>query len=588
LYCNKTTAAGTYAQVGQYWNHLRHIISQPDGYRAVEMLTNTVAPTIVNGFYWLNDEMYKVEDSVATAVGTGGGSGDVSTDAIWDAAGDLAVGTGPDTAGRLAIGTEGQVLTVVATTLSWATQSSVGLAASISDGDTTHAPDGNSVFDALSGKENHHGVQAIGAISFDSSGHVFSVASTTYWWQGTIFTTAVPVTCDLDLTADRDHASASLTTNTLYYFYFKDATGKLYWSPVFWNLKTMVPVATVFWNGSAGAISKESHGHTRNIDWHIWSHLTVGARYGSGLDKTYPSTSVDESLQIETGTLYDEDLIVTTGQQTTMRAYYKTNSTTWTFADFSFPFTGSAGSPTYLDTDTYTLTTFASNRYACYWVFATTDIDKPIAVIPSHVSASYSQITTARTELQPTVSGINPEWKLIYRFIFAGDGQFQESSDYRLQTSLAGAVSSSTTAGAVSFAPSGSIISTTVQGAIEELDSPIYRGVVFDGGGLPIVAGKKAFFRVPSTGTIVGAYAMADVSGSIEIAVWKDTFANFPPTVADVISASAPITLSAAQTVEDLTLTGWTKTVTAGDVICLNVNALATSITWVSAGLIIQ
>jgi hypothetical protein len=115
-----------------------------------------------------------------------------------------------------------------------------------------------------------------------------------------------------------------------------------------------------------------------------------------------------------------------------------------------------------------------------------------------------------------------------------------------------------------------------------------YRGVVFDGGGLPIVAGKKAFFRVANSGTIIGAYAMADVSGSIEIAVWKDTFANFPPTIADIISASAPITLSSAQTVEDLTLTGWTKTVTAGDVICLNVNALATSITWVSAGLIIQ
>ena len=34
----------------------------------------------------------------------GAGGGDVSTDAIWDAAGDLAVGTGADTAGRLAKG----------------------------------------------------------------------------------------------------------------------------------------------------------------------------------------------------------------------------------------------------------------------------------------------------------------------------------------------------------------------------------------------------------------------------------------------------------------------------------------------------
>jgi hypothetical protein len=73
--------------------------------------------------------------------------------------------------------------------------------------------------------------------------------------------------------------------------------------------------------------------------------------------------------------------------------------------------------------------------------------------------------------VQPVVTGVNPEWKLIYRFIYTGDGQFMESADYRLQTSLAGAVSSATTAGAVSFAPSGDVASTTVQGAIEELDT---------------------------------------------------------------------------------------------------------------------
>jgi hypothetical protein len=51
-----------------------------------------------------------------------GGSGDVATDAIWDAAGDLAVGSGANTAARLAIGTALQVLRVNsgATALEWA------------------------------------------------------------------------------------------------------------------------------------------------------------------------------------------------------------------------------------------------------------------------------------------------------------------------------------------------------------------------------------------------------------------------------------------------------------------------------------
>lgn len=43
-------------------------------------------------------------------VDPGGGGGDVSADAIWDAKGDLAVGSGVDTADNLPVGTDGQVL----------------------------------------------------------------------------------------------------------------------------------------------------------------------------------------------------------------------------------------------------------------------------------------------------------------------------------------------------------------------------------------------------------------------------------------------------------------------------------------------
>lgn len=43
------------------------------------------------------------------------GGGDVATDNIWDAKGDLAVGTGSNTATRVAVGTSGQVLTADST-----------------------------------------------------------------------------------------------------------------------------------------------------------------------------------------------------------------------------------------------------------------------------------------------------------------------------------------------------------------------------------------------------------------------------------------------------------------------------------------
>jgi hypothetical protein len=59
----------------------------------------------------------------------GGGGGSVATDAIWDAKGDLAVGTGSDTASRLAVGTDGHVLTADSTQstgVKWATPSGGG------------------------------------------------------------------------------------------------------------------------------------------------------------------------------------------------------------------------------------------------------------------------------------------------------------------------------------------------------------------------------------------------------------------------------------------------------------------------------
>jgi hypothetical protein len=51
------------------------------------------------------------EDYVDTAVGGGGGAGSVAADAIWNAKGDIAVGTGSNSADNVPHGTDGQVLT---------------------------------------------------------------------------------------------------------------------------------------------------------------------------------------------------------------------------------------------------------------------------------------------------------------------------------------------------------------------------------------------------------------------------------------------------------------------------------------------
>lgn len=58
-------------------------------------------------------------DAIVYPADIGSGSGSVATDAIWDAAGDLAVGTGANTAARLAIGSAGTHLTSNGTTAAW-------------------------------------------------------------------------------------------------------------------------------------------------------------------------------------------------------------------------------------------------------------------------------------------------------------------------------------------------------------------------------------------------------------------------------------------------------------------------------------
>jgi hypothetical protein len=72
---------------------------------------------------------------------------------------------------------------------------------------------------------------------------------------------------------------------------------------------------------------------------------------------------------------------------------------------------------------------------------------------------------------------------------------------------------------------------------------------------------------VQYAGTIQSVMLLADQTGSVSVGIWKDVYANFPPTIADSIVASAPPTLSSAVKSEDSTLTGWTTALAAGDVL---------------------
>jgi len=78
-------------------------------------------------------------------------------------------------------------------------------------------------------------------------------------------------------------------------------------------------------------------------------------------------------------------------------------------------------------------------------------------------------------------------------------------------------------------------------------------------------------YVVPFDMTITGWTMFLDVSGSMAIGVWKDSYANYPPTVADVI-----VTPSVTTAVKNQA-TGLSISLTKGDILMFNVNSVTTS-----------
>lgn len=100
--------------------------------------------------------------------------------------------------------------------------------------------------------------------------------------------------------------------------------------------------------------------------------------------------------------------------------------------------------------------------------------------------------------------------------------------------------------------------------------------MVFDGGGSVITTGIKGDVEIPFNCVLSANRLFADQTGSIVVDIWKDAYANFPPTGADSITASAKPTISSSNKSQDTTLTGWTTSVVQGSILRFNVDSCAT------------
>lgn len=104
----------------------------------------------------------------------------------------------------------------------------------------------------------------------------------------------------------------------------------------------------------------------------------------------------------------------------------------------------------------------------------------------------------------------------------------------------------------------------------------VSKQLFIDGGGSAITAGAKGFFYVEVASTITGWQLAADQAGNCLINIWRDTFANHPPTSADIISPAGAPYLDAMARNSGTDMTGWTTSVPAGSMIRVNVQSAST------------
>ncbi len=99
-----------------------------------------------------------------------------------------------------------------------------------------------------------------------------------------------------------------------------------------------------------------------------------------------------------------------------------------------------------------------------------------------------------------------------------------------------------------------------------------------DNGGEAITTGVKGDLVIDFACTLNAWTLLADVSGAIKIDIWRDTYANYPPTDADSLTnAHEPEIAASGVKAQDTSLGDWTSTaIAAGDILRFNVDSAAT------------
>lgn len=99
-------------------------------------------------------------------------------------------------------------------------------------------------------------------------------------------------------------------------------------------------------------------------------------------------------------------------------------------------------------------------------------------------------------------------------------------------------------------------------------------GFIIDGGGDVPSVGSRGYVEIPFNCSIQSVSLLANATGMAQIDIWKDTYANFPPTVADSISLTKP-SFNGASKFQDSSLMSWNASIASGSILKYNVESLA-------------
>lgn len=317
--------------------------------------------------------------------------------------------------------------------------------------------------------KTYHGIQTAGVPTFDDSTHVLTLPTSggiiRYWHEGKMYYGTSNLTVDFD-------DQVTLTANTQYYVTLNDNTGAMTVSATPWLVAPNVLVATVYWNGTAGAVVDERHGYSRDRRWHATQHATIGALINpADFAITAPSVASPSTINIAGGTIYDEDLHTILSTLTNCRVWYQVAASQYTWANYNSVYPGTVQR---IDASTYAPTDIATNQYINMWLYVAPDTQRGLyAFVETKATSGYNTAALARAVTPPLLTGfgLTNEMKLIYRVILKGDETFIEYTDYRASASVPVGGVSGVTAAAVTYSPGGNIVATTVQTAIEELDT---------------------------------------------------------------------------------------------------------------------